>query len=208
MISFDTDGAFEQNYKFLIGSILPRPIAVVSTLNEDGSANIAPFSFFTAISAKPMIIAFCPLIRSATGEVKDTPKNIHRMGEFVVNFVTEETMEKINLTSTELPYGEDEFEFAGLKKLPSEKIKTPRLLESPIHFECILRDTLSYGDVPGAGQLITGEVVKVHIDEKLLEQGRISTDLFKPVGRGAGQDWILCDHRKEIARLMKAQIQK
>ena len=83
MKTFKTDGPFADNYKFLIGSILPRPIAVVSTLNIDGSNNLAPFSFFTAISAKPMIIAFCPLIKSSNGEFKDTVKNILREKEFV-----------------------------------------------------------------------------------------------------------------------------
>lgn len=208
MKSFDTNGAFEQNYKFLIGSILPRPIAVISTLNEDGSNNVAPFSFFTAVSASPMIIAFSPMIRSSTGQLKDTPKNIFREKEFVVNFVTEDTLDLINMTSAELPYGQDELEYAGLHALASEKIRTRRIQESPIHFECILRDHLSYGEKPGAGQIITGEVVKVHIQDQLLDQGRISTDLFKPVGRGAGNDWILCDHRIQRERLMGAQIQK
>ena len=123
MRSFDTNGEFTQNYKFLIGSILPRPIAVVSTLSENGSINVAPFSFFTAVSAKPMIIAFSPLIRSSTGEEKDTPRNIVANGEFVVNFVTESTAELINQTSQELPYGESEADAVGLETLNSEKIK-------------------------------------------------------------------------------------
>lgn len=209
MTSFETNGEFTQNYKFLIGSILPRPIAVVSTKNENGTNNLAPFSFFTAISAKPMIVAFCPLTRSSTSEIKDTPRNILREKEFVVNFVTEETVDQINMASAELPYGEDEFEHAGLTAIASEKIKAMRLKESPIQFECIFRDSLSYGDgTPGSGQLITGEVVKVHIADELLDEGRISTDKFKPVGRGAGNDWILCDHRIQLERKMKAQIQK
>ena len=208
MKSFNTDGEFKDNYKFLIGSILPRPIAVVSTLNEDGSNNVAPFSFFTAVSAKPMIVAFSPLIRSSTGEMKDTPRNIHREKEFVINFVSQPIVEKINMTSTELKYGEDEFTYAGLTPLDSEKVKAKRIKESLIHFECIYRDSLSYGDEPGCGQIITGEVVKVHVADSLLEDGRIDTDKFAPVGRGAGNDWILCDSRIQVERLMKAQIQK
>lgn len=208
MKSFDTNGNFTDNYKFLIGSILPRPIAVVSTLNEDGSNNVAPFSFFTAVSAKPMIVAFSPLIRSSTGEVKDTPRNILREKEFVINFVTEDTYELINKTSTELPYGQDEFEYSGLTAIDSEKVRARRVKESPIHFECVFRDRLSYGDEPGCGQIITGEVVKVHIREDLLDSGRILTDAFKPIGRGAGNDWIKCTDRVQIERLMGAQIQK
>lgn len=208
MQSFDTNGAFTDNYKFLIGSILPRPIAVVSTKNSDGTNNLAPFSFFTAVSAQPMIVAFCPLIRSSTGSMKDTPVNILREKEFVINFVSEEIVEQINATSTELPYGEDEFEFSGLTPLDSEKVKAKRIKESHIHFECILRDRISYGDHPGAGQLITGEVIKVHVSSAILEQGRIITNKFKPVGRGAGNDWIKCTDIFQLERLMKAQIQK
>jgi flavin reductase (DIM6/NTAB) family NADH-FMN oxidoreductase RutF len=208
MKSFNTDGNFSDNYKFLIGSILPRPIAVISTLNEDGTNNVAPFSFFTAVSAKPMIIAFSPMIRSSTGKMKDTPINIFREKEFVVNFVHEDIAEKINQTSQELPYGEDEFIVSGLTPIPSEKIKAQRIKESLIHFECIYRDHLSYGDSPGAGQIITGEVVKIHIDEKIIIDGKISTQLFNPVGRGAGNDWFRCNSTFELDRLMKAQIQK
>jgi len=194
MKSFNTDGAFAENYKFLIGSILPRPIAVISTRNEDGSNNLAPFSFFTAVSASPMIIAFCPMIKSSTGTLKDTPRNIFR--------------EKVNLASTEIPYGEDEFIFTGLTPINSEKIKAKRMKESLIHFECIFRDSLSYGDQPGAGQIITGEVVKVHIADEILENGRIITQKLKPVGRGVGNDYFRCESTFELARLMNAQIQK
>ncbi|MDC1174117.1 flavin reductase family protein [Bacteriovoracaceae bacterium] len=208
MLSFDTNGEFSQNYKFLIGSILPRPIAVVSTLNSDGTNNLAPFSFFTAVSAKPMIIAFSPLIRSATGEMKDTPKNILENKEFVINIVSESIADKVNLSSTELPYGEDEFKYAGLTPIDSEIIGPKRIKESLIHFECKYRDHLSYGDQPGCGQIITGEVVKVHVSESVYEEGRINSQKLAPVGRGAGNDWFKCDHTFTMERLMKAQIQK
>ena len=200
MLSFDTNGNFQDNYKFLIGSILPRPIAVVSTVNEDGSNNVAPFSFFTAVSSKPMIVAFSPINRAENGQLKDTPRNIFREKEFVINFVTEEIVEKVNKTATNLPYGEDEFILSGLTPIDSEKVKAKRIKESPIDFECIFRDHLSYGDDPGCGRIITGEVVKVHVNESIYEDGRINTDLFAPVGRGAGHDWILCDHRFEKTR--------
>ncbi len=208
MLSFDTNGEFSQNYKFLIGSILPRPIAVVSTLNEDGSNNLAPFSFFTAVSAKPMIIAFSPLIRSATGKPKDTPTNILRSKEFVINIVSESIADKINLCSTELPYGEDEFAFSGLTPIDSSIVGPKRIKESLIHFECKFRDRLNYGDEPGCGQIITGEVVKVHVDESVYENGRINTKKLNPVARGAGNDWFRATDVFEMERLMKAQIQK
>lgn len=207
MLSFDTNGPFQDNYKFLIGSILPRPIAVVSTVNEDGSNNLAPFSFFTAVSADPMIVAFCPIIRTSTGKLKDTPFNIKREKEFVINFTTEDNCQLINQAATELPYGEDEFKLTGLTPIDSELVKAKRVKESPIHFECKLRDMFSYGENLGAGTLITGEVVKVHVDEKLYDSGRILTEIFKPVGRGAGNDWIKTDHRFTQERLT-TQIQK
>lgn len=208
MKSFNTDGPFADNYKMLIGSILPRPIAVVSTLNEDGTNNVAPFSFFTAVSASPMIIAFCPMIKSSDGSVKDTPRNILREKEFVINIVSESIIEKINLTATELPYGQDEFKLAGLTPLDSEKVKAKRIKECLIHFECVFRDQLSYGDKPGAGMLITGEVVKVHIAEEIMEGTRIITQKLNPVGRGVGNDYFRCKDTFELERLQKAQIQK
>lgn len=209
MLSFNPqEMAFGDNYKFVIGSILPRPIAVVSTINIDGSNNIAPFSFFTGVSAKPLIIAFCPLIRTSTAMKKDTVINIEREKEFVINFVTEENADQVNSTSTELSYGEDEFTYSGLTPIDSEKVKAKRMKESPIHFECILRDIISYGDKPGAGSLITGEVVKIHINDNIYDQGRILTQKFKPMGRGAGNDWFKTDSVIEKKRLMQAQIQK
>lgn len=207
MKTYQTTGAFADNYKFLIGSIIPRPIAVISTLNSDGSNNLAPFSFFTAVSAKPMIIAFCPMIRTSTGDFKDTVKNILREKEFVVNFCTEDNYSKVNLASTELPYGEDEFKFTGLTPVESEVIKARRLKESPVQFECVFRDYLSYGKEAGAGSLITGEVKLVHVDEAIMRDGKIATDLLKAVGRGAGNDWFKTDSRFQLERLTKAQIQ-
>jgi flavin reductase (DIM6/NTAB) family NADH-FMN oxidoreductase RutF len=206
--SFNTDGAFADNYKFLIGSIIPRPIAVISTTNVDGSYNIAPFSFFTAVSAKPMIIAFSPMIRSKDGSRKDSLINIERENEFVVNFCTLNNYEKVNLASTELPYGDDEFKFAGLHTLKSDLVKAPRMAESPIHFECRLRDILCYGSTPGSGSLVTGEVIRVHVDPSIMKDGKIQTNLLQAVGRGAGNDWFKTDSIFELERLMKTQIQK
>ncbi len=208
MLSFDTDEDFTRNYKFLIGAILPRPIAVVSTRNENGTNNLAPFSFFNGFSAKPMIVGFAPIRKPNTGEKKDTLINIEREKEFVVNFVTEKTADQINLCATELATGEDEFKFSKLGTLDSDIVKAKRLLESPIHFECKLRDLVEYGDQPGAGTLITGEVIKIHVAEEIYENGRIITQSWKPMGRGAGNDWFKTDSVLEKTRLTKAQIQK
>lgn len=206
--SFDTSGSFQDNYKLLIGSILPRPIAVVSTRNADGTHNLAPFSFFTGVCARPLIVAFCPMVRSKDGSRKDSLVNIEREGEFVINFCTEANYEKVNLASTELPYGQSEFEFAQLGQLPSERVRAVRMKESPIHFECKLRDILSYGTTPGAGSLVTGEVVRIHVDSSIMKDGKIVTALLRPVARGAGNQWFKSDSVFELERLMQAQIQK
>jgi flavin reductase (DIM6/NTAB) family NADH-FMN oxidoreductase RutF len=208
MKSFDTNGDFKDNYKFLIGGVLPRPIAAVSTRNEDGSNNLAPFSFFTVISAKPMILGFCPIMRASTGDIKDTVRNIHREKEFVINIVSEPIADLINKSSTELPYGQDEFDFTGLTPIDSEKVQAKRVKESLMHFECIFRDEISYGTTPGAGRILTGEVVKVHVAEHILEDGRIDSKKLQAVGRGAGNDWFRTDSTFEMERLMTAQIQK
>ena len=209
MLSFNpSSDDFKENYKFLIGGILPRPIAVVSTKNPDGSNNLAPFSFFTGVSADPMIIAFCPLVRSSDGQKKDTVINIEREKEFVVNICSFEICDKVNLASTELQRNEDEFEFSGLTPLSSELIRAKRVKESPMHFECKLRDILSYGEHKGAGTLITGEVIKIHVDKDAYDKGRVITQIISPVGRGAGNDWFKTDKPFEMKRLMNSQIQK
>jgi flavin reductase (DIM6/NTAB) family NADH-FMN oxidoreductase RutF len=148
------------------------------------------------------------MIRTSDGEFKDTVKNILREKEFVVNFCTEDNYNKVNLASTELPYGQDEFSFTGLTPIDSNLVKAKRVLESPVQFECVFRDMLCYGKIPGAGSLITGEVKLVHVDEAVMKEGKISTDHFKAVGRGAGNDWFKTDSRFELERLTKAQIQK
>ena len=149
------------------------------------------------------------MIRTSTGQKKDTLINIEREKEFVVNFVTEANADQINLASTELAYGEDEFEYTNLTPVQSDLVKACRLKESPIHFECKLRDIVSYGDQPGAGTLITGEVLKIHADESILsDTGRILTSAYKPMGRGAGNDWYSISGILEKERLTKAQIQK
>jgi len=155
-----------------------------------------------------MIIAFSPMIRSSDGEFKDTVKNILREREFVVNFCTEDNYDKVNLASTELPFGDDEFKFTGLTPIPSDLAKAARMKESPIHFECVFRDMLCYGKTPGSGSIITGEVKLVHVDEAILKEGKISTDLLKAVGRGSGNDWFKTDSRFQLDRLTKSQIQK
>jgi len=203
MITFDPlkdPSHFQTNYKILSGSIQPRPIAVISTLNPSGNNNVAPFSFFTAVSAAPMLVAFCPLISSETGKKKDTLKNIEREKEFCLNFSPASLANNIFLCGTPLPFGEDESKLAGLTMIDSHKIKARRIQESPIHFECRLKDILSYGEHLGAGTLVVGEVVLAHLSEQVYQEGHILTDIFDPIGRGAGPDWIYCRERIALGK--------
>ena len=173
---------FKDNYKLLIGSILPRPIAFVSTISGDGIFNVAPFSLFTAISSQPPTIAFAPNRRGTDGTTKDTLNNIKETKEFVVNMVTEEIIEAVNNAASDFPPQVDEFAEIGLTATPAQMVKAPLVAESPIHFECKLYDIIEIGPAgPGGGALVIGEVVLFHVDDDLLSQGRIDTGKLKPV---------------------------
>lgn len=178
--------AWKDAYKLLVGSILPRPIAFVTTIDEHGIVNAAPFSFFTAISADPMLICFSPMRRGTDGKKKDTLSNIEATREFVINIVSEEFMEQMNICATEFPAEVDELQRAGLTKVISQTVKVPRIKESKVHLECTLYQVLHFGEHAGSGSLVIGKVEHVHVADHLYEQGRINTDELKPVGRMAG----------------------
>ncbi|MEW9104362.1 flavin reductase family protein [Paenibacillus sp.] len=174
-------------YKLMIGSILPRPIAFVSTIDLNGTANLAPFSFFTAICAEPLLICFAPMRRGTDGCKKDTLVNIEATGEFVVNIVGEQIVEPMNETAVEFDPEVDEFQTAGLTPIPSEVIRPYRVKESGIHLECVVHDILHFGDQPGAGSLVIGKVVLMHINDELYADGKINMEKLLPIGRMAGQ---------------------
>nr|WP_239583416.1 flavin reductase family protein [Metabacillus iocasae] len=170
----------------MIGSVLPRPIAFVSTVDEKGNANLAPFSFFTGICAAPMMVCFAPMLRGSDGQKKDTLRNIEQTNEFVINVVGESIVEPMNHTAIEFDEHVDEFVEAGLTKIPSEIVKPYRVKESDVQLECVLDQILHFGDQPGAGSLVIGQVVCVHVKDDLYEGGRINTEKLAPVGRLAG----------------------
>ncbi|MHC0035499.1 flavin reductase family protein [Pseudoneobacillus sp. C159] len=180
---------WREAYKLLVGSILPRPIAFVSTIDENGIANAAPFSFFTAICADPMLVCFSPMRRGTDGAKKDTLVNIEKTKQFVINIVSEEFVEQMNECAKELPHDVDEFEYTGLTKVESVHVKAPRIAESKVQLECELFQSLDFGTEPGAGSLVIGKVVHVHIQDDLYDNGRISTEKLLPVGRMAGQTY-------------------
>lgn len=192
---------YRENYKLMIGSILPRPIAFVSTISESGLINLAPFSFFTGITSNPPTVCFAPNRRSSDGKKKDTLVNIESTGEFVVNMVTESIAVAMNETATDFPPEINEFEEAGLTAVPSEIVSPPRVAESPINLECRLYRTLDIGpEAAGGGSLVIGEIVLFHIDDEILEEGRIDTVKLNPIGRLAGAEYTTLGRRFEMKR--------
>ncbi|SFA88592.1 MULTISPECIES: flavin reductase family protein [unclassified Bacillus (in: firmicutes)] len=180
---------WQDAYKLLVGSILPRPIAFVSTIDEKAIANAAPFSFFTAICADPMLVCFSPMRRGTDGAKKDTLVNIEKTKEFVINIVSESILEQMNECAPEFKPEVDEFEKAGLTKLPSMKVRAPRIAESLVHIECELYQVLHFGDKAGSGSLVIGKVVHFHVHDDLYDSGRILTEGLNPIGRMAGHSF-------------------
>jgi flavin reductase (DIM6/NTAB) family NADH-FMN oxidoreductase RutF len=189
MLLNPTDLTIKERHKLLIGAILPRPIAWVSTIDEQGRPNLAPYSFFTVASREPMTLVFCPLVPAEEGSKKDTLRNIEQVPEFVVNLANEETAEAMNLTATSLPYGRSEFEWAGVTPLASEKIRPPRVAEAPVAFECTLRQIVTIGDGPGSGVAVFGDVLCIHIRDDIYVDGYVLLDVLKPIGRLAGSGY-------------------
>jgi flavin reductase (DIM6/NTAB) family NADH-FMN oxidoreductase RutF len=180
---------WREAYKLLVGSILPRPIAFVTTVDNSGIANAAPFSFFTAICADPLLICFSPMRRGSDGAKKDTLNNIESTGQFIINIVNEDIARQMNDCAIEFPPDIDELEQVGLTKAQGSKINVPRINKSRISLECELYQVLHFGDHPGAGSLVIGKVVHVHVDDELYDHGRIDTEKLRPIGRMAGNSF-------------------
>jgi flavin reductase (DIM6/NTAB) family NADH-FMN oxidoreductase RutF len=188
-------------YKILIGSVVPRPIGWISTLDEDGRRNLAPFSFFNAVSARPPHVVFSPMIRETDAGVKDTLRNLQATGEFVVNIVTEPLAQAMNVSSTEFPHEVDEFAAAGLTAVPSAAVRPPRVGESPVHFEGRVAHLLPLGEGPGAATLVVGRIVHLHVDPSVLLDGdKIDLDRLQPIGRLAGAGYCRVTDRFEMKR--------
>lgn len=192
---------FRENYKLMIGSILPRPIAFVSTISKNGIHNLAAYSFFNGVTSNPPSICFAPNRKGTDGSKKDTLVNIEETGEFVVNIVTEDIVKPMNDTAPEFPPEVSEFKEVGLTPIESRIVKAPRVKESPINMECKLMQIVEVGPPePGGGFLVIGEIVLFHIKDELLENGRIDTGLLKPVGRLAGTEYTTLGKRFSFSR--------
>jgi flavin reductase (DIM6/NTAB) family NADH-FMN oxidoreductase RutF len=187
-------------YKLMIGAIVPRPIAWVSTISAAGETNLAPFSFFTAVSANPPVVCFAPMVPPAGKKRKDTLANVLATREFVVNIVSEPLAEAMNLCSGDYPHGESEFAVAGLTPLASEVVRPPRVAESLIHFECRLHQVVEISPAPLGGSLVLGEVVRFHAAEGLVENFRIDPDRLAAIGRMGGPSYVRTRDRFDLAR--------
>ncbi len=201
-MKFDSQGITQRDlYKLISGAVVPRPIAWVSTVGEDGINNLAPFSYYAAVCTDPPII--CVSIGWREGVEKDSIRNLKYTGDFVVNVVNEELAESMNLTSGEYPPHVDEFKLAKLTPAPSEMVKAPRVLESPINMECRLVQTLEFGNAPTHNTVAFGEVICLHVRDDLLYDGKIDFERLRPLGRLAGD---LYSRSREIFEMKRPKV--
>jgi len=176
-------------HQYMLGAIAPRPIAFVSTVDAEGNVNLSPFSFFNAFGANPPTVVFSPALRGRDGASKNTLDNVKATKEAVINVVSYEMVQQMSLASSEYPKGVNEFLKAGFTEQASVMVKAPRVKESPVQMECIVKEIISTGETGGAGQLVICEIVMMHINEEILDQnGKIDPVKIDLVSR-LGGDW-------------------
>jgi flavin reductase (DIM6/NTAB) family NADH-FMN oxidoreductase RutF len=199
------DSEPRQVYKLMTGIIVPRPVALVSTVDSGGVANLAPFSFFTGVGSAPPTLLFCPAVRArslgAGNDLrKDTLRNVEQTGEFVVNTVSDEISAAANRTAAEVAPEVDEFELSGLTPKASELVRPARVAESPAQMECKLLQVIYTSREPGGGVIVLGEIVRFHIRKDLVDNFRVDPEGLDAVGRMAGNTWARTRERIELTR--------
>lgn len=178
-------------HRLLLGAIAPRPIAFASTIDAEGRPNLSPFSFFNAFGVNPSTIIFSPSRRGRDSSTKDTFNNIMEIPEVVINAVTYSMVEQVSLASTEFPKGINEFEKSGFTPVASEKVRPFRVMESPVQWECKVRQVIETGKGGGAANLVICEVLLVHVNKEILTpEGLIDTRLIDLVGRMGGDFYV------------------
>ena len=178
-----------ENYHLLTALVVPRPIAWISSLSPDGVRNIAPHSFFNAVSVDP------PHVMVSSTGVKDSVRNIRATGEFVLNIVSMDVIEDMVFTATDFPPEEDEFDWSGLSAVPAARVAPPRIAQARAHLECVSVDEMTLGDAT----LIFGRVVHIHIDPAVWRDGRVDPALLDPVGRLSGSGYAALGERSRLA---------
>ena len=186
-------------YKILIGSVTPRPIAWAGTRSKDGINNLAPFSFYNCFSSKPPIVGFSTISRP-DGSKKDTLQNVQDSKCFTLSCASHKLVGQLSKSAATLEPDEDEFEYAGLTSAEARHINAPYVADAMLVFECELRDIICFGDEPGSGNLILGEIRYVHIEDSLYQDGRIDFEKLDPVGRLAGNWFSTIRDKFEVKR--------
>jgi flavin reductase (DIM6/NTAB) family NADH-FMN oxidoreductase RutF len=187
-------------YRALVGIVTPRPIAWVTTVDQEGRVNLAPFSFYNAFGANPPVVVFSPTLRR-DGSRKDTLVNLQAVPEFVLNAAVEDLAEQMNMTSKELPPGQSEADYAGLTLVPSSKVRPPRVALTPVHLECRVLQFISIGDGPIAANLVIGEVLLIHVDERVLDaRGQVDPRKLKTIARLGGDHYCRSTDLFEMKR--------
>ncbi len=204
MLFDPTDLQIAERYKLLIGSIGPRPIAVVSTISTEGKPNLAPFSFFAGVGSNPMTLLFCPA-NDAEGNEKDSLRNAKPIeeggtGQFAVCVATESIIRPVAVAAEPLPFGESEYVLANLTPILCEAIKPPRVVESPVCFECETMQVIRTNPgEPAGGNVIMGRVLRVHVDDALVnERMHIDQDAIGLIGRMGGLSYCFTRERFDL----------
>jgi flavin reductase (DIM6/NTAB) family NADH-FMN oxidoreductase RutF len=205
MIVSPSDISHSELYGILLNSVAPRPIAWVSTVSATGQPNLAPFSFFNVACIDPPLLMFAPGLRKSKVDVnradaKDTLRNIRETKEFVVNIVTYELAEAMNLTSGEYDASVNEFDLAKLTPLASNIARPPRVAQSPISFECRLHQILDFSPAPTSGSLVIGEIVSIHMDDTHIKDGKLDRNSLDLIGRMGGMQYTRTTQRFDMIR--------
>ena len=189
----------QQKYRLLTGGITPRPIAWISTRSAEGIDNLAPYSFFTVASCNPPVLLYTQ-VTQRSGIDKDTLKNLMATGECVVNIVNSDLLEKMNKTSASIDFDQSEFYFADIESCASHIVAPLSVKDSPVRYECTLRDTISMGDLPTGGTVILLDVKSIYVRDGLYEDGVISQQLVDSVGKMGGDTFSLTTSNIELTR--------
>jgi len=186
-------------YAWMIGTIMPRPIAWVSTISLEGKTNLAPFSFFQGVTSNPPTLLFCP-VDTRDGQKKDTVRNIEQVPEFVVNLVPFALAGPMNACSALLPYGESEFEKFDIAHVPSERIRPPRVAAAPVAFECVLDRFVHVGEGPLAAHVVFGRILVAHLRDDVLTNGKPDPAKLDLIGRMGGEAYARTRERFDLPR--------